>query len=209
MSVKLEKFSVKQLYKLVANLTHERDELQRQHDELVIKSATVISELQGKVEITIAALAHMYKCNGEIQQKLDSEPAKERVWETTMMQVCGEDGPASVAAKFAELQLKVEALTAENCIQDFIISAVKELTRESSGVAGWHLNDDIASWDEVLPELSHSETKSTDAAIAEMKVQVWIEAKDFTKSMLATDSVDHIDFLFDGKVEQLRKESGQ
>ncbi|MGC6389702.1 hypothetical protein ACMV8I_18855 [Ewingella sp. S1.OA.A_B6] len=61
------------------------------------------------------------------------------------------------------------ALKAENCIQDFIISAVKDLVRESDGVTGWHRNGDIASWDEVLPELSHSETPITDADIAEIE----------------------------------------
>ena len=46
---------------------------------------------------------------------------------------------------------------------------------------------------------------ATDAHLAEVRVQVWIEAKDFTKSMLTCDSVDHLDFLFDGKVQQLRQ----
>ncbi|MCE9965901.1 hypothetical protein LZ654_13845 [Lelliottia amnigena] len=48
-------------------------------------------------------------------------------------------------------------------------------------------------------------TPATDAILAEVRAQVWIEAKDFTKSMLACDSVDHLDFLFDGKVQQLRQ----
>ncbi|MND88013.1 hypothetical protein D3C80_800250 [compost metagenome] len=47
--------------------------------------------------------------------------------------------------------------------------------------------------------------KETDAFLAEVRAQAWIEAKDFTKSMLACDSVDHLDFLFDGKVQQLRQ----
>ncbi|MRT01925.1 hypothetical protein [Ewingella americana] len=62
----------------------------------------------------------------------------------------------------------VMGLVAENAIQDFIITAVKDLVRESNGVVGWHLNGDIATWDEVLPELSHSEAPVTDAAIAEI-----------------------------------------
>lgn len=49
------------------------------------------------------------------------------------------------------------------------------------------------------------ETPATSAFLAEVREQVWIEAKDFTKSMLACDSVDHLDFLFDGKVQQLRQ----
>lgn len=70
-------------------------------------------------------------------------------------------------------------LKAENCIQDFIITAVKDLVRESEGVIGWHRNGDVASWDEVLPELSHSETPATDAAIAEIKAQGVDEFKDW------------------------------
>jgi hypothetical protein len=32
-----------------------------------------------------------------------------------------------------------------------------------------------------------------------------MEAKDLAKSAIASDSIDHIDFLFDGKAAQLRK----
>ncbi|MFS7161908.1 hypothetical protein AB6825_22775 [Serratia proteamaculans] len=49
------------------------------------------------------------------------------------------------------------------------------------------------------------ETPATDAALAAIEARVWEEAKDFSKSMLATDSADHIDFLFDGKIKQLRE----
>lgn len=50
-----------------------------------------------------------------------------------------------------------------------------------------------------------NETPAADAFLAEVRAQVWIEAKDFTKSMLTCDSVDNLDFLFDGKVQQLRQ----
>ncbi|EAM1386814.1 hypothetical protein EHN65_00590 [Salmonella enterica] len=46
----------------------------------------------------------------------DAALANERVWETAMMQACGEDGPKSVADKFAELQAKCAALAAENSV---------------------------------------------------------------------------------------------
>lgn len=75
------------------------------------------------------------------------------------------------AAIVAALQEQVRALAAENAIQDFIISAVKDLVRESEGVSGWHLNGDIASWDKALPELNHSETPATDAALREIRAQ--------------------------------------
>lgn len=74
----------------------------------------------------------------------------------------------------------VMGLVAENAIQDFIITAVKDLVRESNGVAGWHLNGDIATWDEVLPELSHSETPATDAAIAKIGLKA---LKEFASSV--------------------------
>jgi len=72
------------------------------------------------------------------------------------------------AAEAARLNEQVQALAAENSILDFIISAVKELVRDSKGVTGWHLNGDVATWDEVLPELDHGETPATDTAIREI-----------------------------------------
>lgn len=74
-------------------------------------------------------------------------------------------------AKVQQLVAESAALKAENCIQDFIISAVKDLVRESDGVTGWHRNGDVATWDEVLPELSHSETPATTQALNEIKAQ--------------------------------------
>lgn len=41
----------------------------------------------------------------EVQLKLSE--AAERAWESSMMQACGEDGPKSVADKFAELESKL------------------------------------------------------------------------------------------------------
>lgn len=82
------------------------------------------------------------------------------------------------------LQEQVRALAAENAIQDFIISAVKDLVRESEGVSGWHLNGDIASWDKALPELNHSETPATDAAIREIRAQARAEGIYFAANRL-------------------------
>lgn len=47
----------------------------------------------------------------EVQLKLSE--AAERAWETSMMQACGEDGPKSVADKFAELESKLETALRE------------------------------------------------------------------------------------------------
>lgn len=84
----------------------------------------------------------------------------------------------------AEMDKQVRTLAAENSIQDFIISAVKDLVRESEGVAGWHLNGDIASWDEALPELNHSETPATDAALREVRAQARAEGIHFAANRL-------------------------
>lgn len=46
----------------------------------------------------------------------DAALANERVWETTMMQACGEDGPKSVADKFAALEARCASLAAENAL---------------------------------------------------------------------------------------------
>ncbi|EFN4830652.1 hypothetical protein FQH07_23455, partial [Escherichia coli] len=48
----------------------------------------------------------------EVQLKLSE--AAERAWESSMMQACGEDGPKSVADKFAELEAKCAALATDN-----------------------------------------------------------------------------------------------
>lgn len=58
----------------------------------------------GELESKIALL--------EVQLKLSE--AAERAWESSMMQVCGEDGPKSVADKFAELEAKCAALATDN-----------------------------------------------------------------------------------------------
>ena len=58
----------------------------------------------GELESKIALL--------EVQLKLSE--AAERAWESSMMQDCGEDGPKSVADKFAELEAKCAALATDN-----------------------------------------------------------------------------------------------
>jgi len=60
MSVSLNKLTYAQQFKRIADLTHERDEIQRKHDDLVITSATVISELQRQVE-ALAVECHSAK----------------------------------------------------------------------------------------------------------------------------------------------------
>lgn len=100
-----------------------------------------------------------------------SDPADKNNYDFFTALIAAVDRLESAERERDALQEQVRALAAENSIQDFIISAVKDLVRESEGVAGWHPNGDIASWDKALPELNHSETPATDAALREIRAQ--------------------------------------
>ncbi|MGK6922029.1 hypothetical protein I8U41_00019510 [Escherichia coli] len=73
--------------------------------------------------------------------------------------------------KFAELEAKCAALAAENAAMHETIEAVRSVADNSSGIAGWHLNGDIATWEEILPEINDIETTATDAFLAEVRAQ--------------------------------------
>ncbi len=76
-------------------------------DTAIMDIAKIVSRLAERLDCTTAALREMTK-------QRDAEHTDVLVWEKTMFKVCGEDGPKSVADKFAELQAKCAALTAEN-----------------------------------------------------------------------------------------------
>ncbi|MCV8222229.1 hypothetical protein [Escherichia coli] len=73
--------------------------------------------------------------------------------------------------KFAEAEAKCAALAAENAAMHENIAAVRSVADNSSGIAGWHLNGDIATWEEILPEINDIETPATDALLAEVRAQ--------------------------------------
>lgn len=89
-------------------------------------------------------------------------------------------------ADFAFISIKAErdALAVENGEMRSAIDAAIVVAHQSSGIAGWHLNGDIAGWDEILPELN-IETPATSAALAAVKKQAGIEAvEQFAERML-------------------------
>lgn len=99
-----------------------------------------------------------------------------------MMEVCGEDGPASVAVEIRNLlalrntaltalKAQVEQLAAENVAIRETIEAVRGVADNSSGIAGWHLNGEIAQWSEILPEIDDIETPATDRIVAEAEAR--------------------------------------
>ncbi len=109
-----------------------------------------------------------------------------------------------------DLQDWVKQLAAENVGLKSYRDTLDEI--KSSLVGGGHghmakadMQAQSAVLDVIFDAFDDIETPSTVRIVAGIKADVWLEAKDFTKSMLASDSVDHIDFLFDGKIQQLRE----
>ncbi|ELC30481.1 hypothetical protein ACNGPC_07075 [Escherichia coli] len=76
---------------------------------------------------------------------------------------------ADAAVKLAHE--KFSALAAENAAMHETIEAVRSVADNSSGIAGWHLNGDIATWEEILPEINDIETQATDAFLSELRAQ--------------------------------------
>ncbi|EHI0096028.1 hypothetical protein KP829_001648 [Escherichia coli] len=76
---------------------------------------------------------------------------------------------ADAAVKLAHE--KFSALAAENAVMLETIEAVRSVADNSSGIAGWHLNGDIATWEEILPEINDIKTQATDAFLAEVRAQ--------------------------------------
>ncbi|EPQ9101851.1 hypothetical protein [Escherichia coli] len=128
-----------------------------------------------------------------------------------MMQACGEDGPKSVADKFAELEARCAALAAENAglkhAMAVTLEHVSVTDAGQAGVAAMIIND----------ALHHSETPATDAFLAEVRAQAFndlcsVFVKDATVAGLddgdivtvkeATDALLHC-------AEQIRKGGSQ
>lgn len=93
---------------------------------------------------------------------------------------CGAVDMRSVAKLISDLatQLEVQlvranALAAENAAMHETIEAVRSVADNSSGIADWHLNGDIVTWEEILPEIYDIKTPATDAFLAEIRAEVF------------------------------------
>ena len=99
---------------------------------------------------------------------------------------------ADAAVKLAHE--KFSALAAENAVMLETIEAVRSVADNSSGISGWHLNGDIATWEEILPEINDIETPATDAFLAEVKTEARKEGAYFVANrMLAAWEAGFID----------------
>lgn len=103
----------------------------------------------------------------------------------------------------ARLLSKLDALAVENASRVEIIERLIGIFTASGYHAMQNSHDPCSSL--LFDAFQSIRQPATSAALAAIEARVWAEAKDLTKSMLATDSADHIDFLFDGKIQQLRE----
>lgn len=111
---------------------------------------------------------------------------------------------------YEELEAKCAALAAENAVMHETIEAVLSVADNSSGIAGWHLNGVIATWEEILPEINEIETPATDSFLAEVRAQgvemlaeklrehIAVDSSGSTRARALTRIVDRIS-------EQIRK----
>ncbi|MSL29069.1 eae-like domain protein [Escherichia coli] len=107
---------------------------------------------------------------------------------------CGAVDMRSVAKLISDLatQLEVQlaranALAAENAAMHETIEAVRSVADNSSGIAGWHLNGDIATWEEILPEINDIETTDTDAFLSEVRAEGVDAAIEAAKNLVAQE----------------------
>ncbi|OVW95684.1 hypothetical protein BME42_20250 [Klebsiella pneumoniae] len=83
--------------------------------------------------------------------------------------------------KFLKLAKAHVQLAAENVAMRETIEAVRGVADNSSGIAGWHLNGEIAQWSEILPEIDAIETPATDRIVAGIKADGAKAAGDYLK----------------------------
>lgn len=140
-----------------------------QHLEKLVDLATgAISEFAHALnckpdcESVLQAINDLKTRNRDLVSERNAAIAAERTWETTMMRVCGEDGPASVAEKF-------KALVAENVARGEII----ERLIGQYGAAGYHaVQNSLNPGQSLLYDaMQVMKQCATDAAIAAIRAE--------------------------------------
>ncbi|ROF70342.1 Eae protein [Klebsiella pneumoniae] len=86
--------------------------------------------------------------------------------------------------KFLKLAKAFKQLAAENVEIRETIEAVRGVADNSSGIAGWHLNGEIAQWSEILPEIDDIETPATDRIAAGIKADGRVEGAHFVANRM-------------------------
>ncbi|HHI2217057.1 eae-like domain protein [Enterobacter cloacae] len=94
---------------------------------------------------------------------------------------------------YAALEARCLELAAENAGLNSVIEAVRGVANESIGIAGWHKNGEIATWEEILPEIDDIETPATDAFLAEVRAS-GVEAAIATAKNVVAQEFQYKDF---------------
>ncbi|MDK1685991.1 hypothetical protein QMT05_03180 [Cronobacter malonaticus] len=127
------------------------------------------TELNDRIEVTTAALREKTK-------QCDAEHNDVLVWEKTMFKACGEDGPKSVADKFAAMEAKCASLAAENAglksFGDKLAEMHNDLNGEGTGIQG---RAEVAcqqvALEAAMEEFDAIKTPDTDAFLREVRAE--------------------------------------
>ncbi len=140
----------------------------------------LIASLESAGELSIReqkylALAKAFK---QVTAERDAALNAECVWEKTMMEVCGEDGPASVAAEIRNLRaLRDTALQALKS-QVEQLAAESVALKEACGGNGSYRNCPACTFSEYIEA---PETHATDRIVAGIKADGAKAAGDYLK----------------------------
>lgn len=89
------------------------------------------------------------------------------------------------------LQQKLDEVLAENVSLKSILEAARSVADNSHGISGWHLNGDVAEWDEILPEINEVETPATDAILNEVRAEGAMAARNHIRKTLTAFHYEH------------------
>lgn len=163
----------------------------------LIQSLESAGELSIKERKYLDVMRWAIRVAGERDAALNAE----RVWEKTMMEACGEDGPASAANEIrslralrdtalTELRAQVEQLAAENvalkAFGDKLNDMHNALNGEGTGIQG---RAEVAcqqvALEAAMEEFDAIETPATDRIVAGIKADGRIEGINFAAGRLA------------------------
>lgn len=147
---------------------------------------------------------------------------------TAIIAILGLSDTLGISEQVAELKAQRDALAAENAGLSAFVDALLSIAWQAGSADGAEIQelamgygllrqevysadvhenlvDDPGNFEDGDSVYFRVETPAHQTFLAEVRAQVWMEAKDLARSAIASDSIDHIDFLFDGKAAQLLK----
>ena len=172
----------------------------------LIQSLESAGEMSIKEQKYLDVMRWAIRVAGERDATLNAE----RVWEKTMMEACGEDGPASVANEIRSLRAlrdtaiqalksQVKQLAAENVALKAFGDKLNKMYDDLNGEGvGWQGRAEVVCQQEalgaVMEEFDAIETPATDRIVAGIKAD---EAKFIFQSILDNPAVADLGSLVD------------